>query len=179
MSGKPIRRRKPLNGGIPFKLADPPKPRQRYDKRRKKVDERIKAREAKQGTGTALTEEKVRESRTKIRTEAEIVEGMALVGATNDEIADYLLCSTQKLTNTYAEVLTKARAAMKEKLRRYQWRSAKAGNPALLIWLGKQYLGQRETAKLEIDWGDMTIEELRELEQGRIPARIMAKARIV
>ena len=34
-------------------------------------------------------------------------------------------------------------------LRRYQFRQAEKGNASLLIWLGKQYLGQ--TDKQEID----------------------------
>jgi hypothetical protein len=37
----------------------------------------------------------------------------------------------------------------KMSLRRYQWAAAKKGNTAILIWLGKQYLGQRDTPKEE------------------------------
>ncbi len=36
-------------------------------------------------------------------------------------------------------------------LRRYQWQTAQAGNPALLIWLGKQILGQRDKIDNTID----------------------------
>ena len=37
----------------------------------------------------------------------------------------------------------------KMSLRRHQWRAAQKGNTTMLIWLGKQYLGQRDTPKDE------------------------------
>jgi hypothetical protein len=32
----------------------------------------------------------------------------------------------------------------KMSLRRHQWRALEEGNTTMLVWLGKQYLGQRE-----------------------------------
>jgi len=32
----------------------------------------------------------------------------------------------------------------KTSLRRLQWQTARGGNPTMQIWLGKQYLGQRD-----------------------------------
>jgi hypothetical protein len=113
----------------------------------------------------------------KVVPEAQLVEGMATVGATNVEIADFLLISEDQLTRKYADILQKARAGRNVLLRKLQWRAAKAGSAAMLIWLGKQYLGQREIAKLEIDWGTLTDDELREIEQGKIPDRLLAKAK--
>ena len=40
-------------------------------------------------------------------------------------------------------------ATAKPKLRRLQWRSAENGNASLLIWLGKQYLGQTDKQEIE------------------------------
>jgi hypothetical protein len=34
-------------------------------------------------------------------------------------------------------------------LRRLQWKGAEAGNPTMLIWLGKQMLGQRDSHGLQ------------------------------
>ena len=39
-------------------------------------------------------------------------------------------------------------------LRRMQWQSAENGNPSLLIWLGKQYLNQRDKSNLEVTGED-------------------------
>ncbi len=47
----------------------------------------------------------------------------------------------------------------KMSLRRYQWRAAQKGNTTMLVWLGKQYLGQRDVPKEE----DNTKEMLQEL----------------
>jgi hypothetical protein len=56
------------------------------------------------------------------------------------------------------------------KLRRRQIRAALDGNITMLIWLGKQYLGQRDQVYVEI--GDVTKlsdEELEGIVRGEIP----------
>ena len=42
------------------------------------------------------------------------------------------------------EAIERGRAAGQATLRRLQWQQAKAGNPTMLIWLGKQLLGQKD-----------------------------------
>ena len=44
----------------------------------------------------------------------------------------------------FAETLDRARSNGRMSLRRKQWEAASAGNPTMLIWLGKQILGQRD-----------------------------------
>ena len=44
--------------------------------------------------------------------------------------------------------IERGRAQGRESLRRLQWQAANAGNPAMLIWLGKQLLGQRDKTEL-------------------------------
>jgi AraC-like DNA-binding protein len=39
-------------------------------------------------------------------------------------------------------------------LRRMQWQAAENGNASLLIWLGKQYLNQRDKSNLEVTGED-------------------------
>jgi hypothetical protein len=80
---------------------------------------------------------------------AKVVEGMALVGATDTEIGDFCGCSADTIARRFAEVLTKARANMRTKLRRAQFKTALSGNATMQIWLGKQILGQSD--KVEID----------------------------
>ena len=55
----------------------------------------------------------------------------------------------------FSEIFSIKRGLGKISLRRYQWQAAQKGNTAMLIWLGKQYLSQREP--------DSIIEEPKEL----------------
>jgi hypothetical protein len=72
------------------------------------------------------------------------VEALAKVGATNCEIADHFYVSENVIRNRFGEILTKARAQKKLRLRQLQWQLAEQGNLGMLIWLGKQMLGQTE-----------------------------------
>lgn len=73
-----------------------------------------------------------------------IVEGMAKVGATNAEIGEFVGCDGDTIGRRFAEVLTKARGGMRTRLRQAQLKLALGGNATMLIWLGKQMLGQRD-----------------------------------
>jgi AraC-like DNA-binding protein len=72
------------------------------------------------------------------------VEKLAMMFCTNEEIADVLGCSSDTLVRRFAESLKKGRSHAKASLRRHQFKAASAGNAALLIWLGKQHLGQTD-----------------------------------
>jgi len=78
-----------------------------------------------------------------------VVEGMASVGATNCEIADFLGVSEALIRKKCEATLTKARANVRIRLRQAQIKTALGGNPTMLIWLGKQMLDQKEIAVLE------------------------------
>ena len=73
-----------------------------------------------------------------------VVEAMAFVGATNVEIAEFLETTPELIERRFIPLLRKNRAARRICLRRAQWRSAMNGNVPMLIWLGKQYLGQSD-----------------------------------
>ena len=76
------------------------------------------------------------------------VEQLASFGCTNTEIASFFNCSDTTLTRNYGENLIKGRDAGKIRLRQYQWKAAKNGNVAMLIWLGKQLLGQSDKQEI-------------------------------
>ena len=76
------------------------------------------------------------------------VEQLAGYGCTDTEIASFFDISRTTLERNYEHYLTKGRESGKIRLRQLQWASAKKGNVAMLIWLGKQMLGQ--TDKQEI-----------------------------
>jgi len=71
---------------------------------------------------------------------------------TAEEIAGFLEVSVdtlerrirEKYNCTFAEYFKERSARGKISLRRHQYKLAEAGNPTMLIWLGKQYLGQTD-----------------------------------
>jgi hypothetical protein len=95
---------------------------------------------------------------------------LAEIGCTTLEIASAMDCSVDTLQRRFAVNLAKGRQSLKMKLRRRQIRAALDGNITMLIWLGKQYLGQRDQAYVEI--GDVTKlsdDELKAIVRGEIP----------
>jgi len=76
--------------------------------------------------------------------DTEEVQKLAKYGMTNVEIADFFGCDESLIRKSYSEYLTKGRAEMKLRLRQLQWKSAEKGNAVMLIWLGKQILGQSD-----------------------------------
>jgi hypothetical protein len=87
----------------------------------------------------------------KLDIDSKLVEGMASVGATNVEIAAFVGCSEATIRQRFEKELAKARSGLKVKLRKKQMEVALAGNVSMLIWLGKQLLGQKEKSDVTSD----------------------------
>ena len=77
------------------------------------------------------------------------VEKLAGYGCTNTEIAGVYGCSADLIDKSYSEFLTKGRANLKKRLRKAQLDAALSGNSTMLIWLGKQMLGQVDKSEIE------------------------------
>lgn len=78
--------------------------------------------------------------------ENEIVK-LAQQGATNEDIAEELGVSADTLERRYAGTLKKGRCRLSKQLRRRQVQvalSKENGHVTMLIWLGKQLLGQKD-----------------------------------
>ena len=78
-----------------------------------------------------------------------LVEKLAGYGCTNTEIAGVYGCSADLIDKSYSEFLTKGRANLKKRLRKAQLDAALSGNSTMLIWLGKQMLGQVDKQEIE------------------------------
>jgi len=76
------------------------------------------------------------------------VEQLAGFGCTDTEIASFFDISRTTLERNYEQYMTKGRESGKIRLRQMQWASAKKGNVAMLIWLGKQLLGQSDKQEI-------------------------------
>jgi DNA-binding Lrp family transcriptional regulator len=82
--------------------------------------------------------------------DAKIVK-LASCGLTNAEIADLLGVSEATLKRRAQVALSAGRAQLKLRLRKKQIAVALKGNVSMLIWLGKVYLGQRESTEGQAD----------------------------
>lgn len=81
----------------------------------------------------------------------ETVEKLSSLFCTQKEIASFLDLSLRKLQNDekFMHIYKRGQNNAKTSLRRYQFKSAEKGNVTMQIWLGKQYLDQKEPAKIE------------------------------
>jgi len=74
----------------------------------------------------------------------EDVEKLAGIGCKDSEIADWFGIKQDTLRYNFADQLTKGREHLKQSLRRAQLNLALTGNAVMLIWLGKNILGQTD-----------------------------------
>lgn len=85
-------------------------------------------------------------------------EKLCVMQCTKTDIANWFECSEDTIERwckrtygeTFAVVFAQKREKGKVSLRRMQWKSAEAGNVTMQIFLGKQYLGQKDQQGIEI-----------------------------
>ena len=91
----------------------------------------------------------------RIAIDYEKVRVLAFLNPSNDELAFGLGISRATLyrrlqdDEQLREILEAGRHGRRLSIKRMQWKAAQDGNTAMLIWLGKQELGQREPDKLQ------------------------------
>jgi len=73
---------------------------------------------------------------------------LARVGCAVTEIAALVGCSPDTLQRRFAAVIKEGFEHRNASLRRKQFEAAMKGNTTMLIWLGKQYLGQRDKQEM-------------------------------
>lgn len=103
---------------------------------------------------------------------------LAQIGCRTQEIADFLGCSKETIEGRFYAELEKGRADLKMTLRRMQIQAAQRGNVAMMIWLGKQMLGQVDRAQIDIAHvpDEIFIEEAkRRLGDGSTEQRVIAE----
>jgi hypothetical protein len=80
--------------------------------------------------------------RPKLSIDLDVLKGLAEIQCTYTEMASILKCSVKTLQD-FAEIINEGKEAGKKSLRRTQFELAKK-SPAMAIFLGKQYLGQKD-----------------------------------
>lgn len=76
---------------------------------------------------------------------------LASIHCTMTEIAAVMKCSIDHLYKPeYFDIIQNGREGGRASLRRLQWAAAQKGNTGMLIWLGKQLLGQKDQNQLTV-----------------------------
>jgi IS30 family transposase len=86
--------------------------------------------------------------RPKLEIDSDQVRKLAALHCTVDEIADILNCGRDTIYRHCREELDRGRAEGRMRLRTMQFKSAQSGSASMLIWLGKQILGQRDQQEI-------------------------------
>ena len=82
--------------------------------------------------------------RPRLNIDPEQVIRLARLHCTMQEMADFFGCHRETLRENFSPQIDKGRSEGNISLRRKQWQMAvEKGNVVMLIWLGKQMLGQR------------------------------------
>ena len=102
-----------------------------------------------------------------------LIENMARIMCTEEEIAQCLGASVDTLLNAdnkelFRTAIEKGKANGKQSLRRKQYEVAMKGNASMLIWLGKQWLGQTDKVEQTTSFEDLTpLADLLKLDKGK------------
>jgi len=76
-----------------------------------------------------------------------VIEELAGLNCSYEEIARIVGVAESTLTRRFAQVIKRGRESVKTSLKRKQFQVAMSGNVAMLIWLGKNILGQSDSVK--------------------------------
>lgn len=110
-----------------------------------------------------------RTGRPKTKIDKESFEKLCMMHCTLIEIAGFFNCSEDTIENwckenykaTFSDVYKRKSARGNISLRRSQFQSAEAGNVTMQIWLGKQWLGQKEQQEIDLSFNsEDTVREM-------------------
>ena len=84
---------------------------------------------------------------------------LAAMGCTLEEMSDWFQVKPDTLKYNFADYIAKGRSELKRRLRAAQLKVAMGGNATMLIWLGKNILGQSDApyesaANAPLPWSD-------------------------
>ena len=92
-----------------------------------------------------VPKDKTKVGRPKLNIDGDKISKWISYGATVREIADAENCSEDHIHTVFRDNITKGKGERNIRLRKAQFELALSGNCSMLIWLGKQYLGQKDT----------------------------------
>lgn len=83
-------------------------------------------------------------ARPRLKIDPDQVEQLAAINCSLEEMGAVLGCSADTLGRRFADAIKRGRERGRMSLKRKQYELAMAGNVTMLIWLGKQLLGQSD-----------------------------------
>lgn len=107
-----------------------------------------------------MTEETKQKRPAKYKTiDRDLVYKLACIQCTAEEIAEVVGTNVPTLKKRFGNLLDAGKQKGKQSLRRAQWEKAVNGDTRMQIFLGKQYLGQKDTPedgenKAPLPWED-------------------------
>jgi hypothetical protein len=104
-------------------------------------------------------------ARPRLQLDEALIERLAAIHCPLVEIAAALNCSVDTLERNYAALIDKGRQKGKQTLRRIQWDAAQKGNVVMMIWLGKQLLGQSDKLESKVETSTAADNELAKLRE--------------
>ena len=104
----------------------------------------------------------------------EAVRILAATQAPVRRIAAVMNCDEKTLRNRFRDVIELGREAGLSKLQQRQWQAAMDGNITMMIWLGKQYLGQSDKSEVKQSSHGVSQEHLTRVMKD---PKVMAKAK--
>ena len=81
----------------------------------------------------------------------DLIFSLAKIHCTKEEIASIVGCHRDTLYARCSDILRKGYDEGKSSLKRLQWQSAEKGSVPMQIWLGKQWLGQKDRQPDEVE----------------------------
>ena len=82
--------------------------------------------------------------RPKKKLDEEIIANLSQIGCTQEEIGAVVGISARTLQRRFADLIEDNKNKGKASLRKRMWASALKGNPNMMIWLSKNYLGMKD-----------------------------------
>jgi hypothetical protein len=89
----------------------------------------------------------------------DLIAKLASIQCTNKEIAEVVGISETALTKRFGKIIDNNKQKGRQSLRRTQWQKAHDGDTRMMIFLGKQYLNQKDNPedgedKAPLPWED-------------------------
>ena len=78
------------------------------------------------------------------KVDEKVIANLSQIGCTQEEIGSVVGISARTLQRRFADLIEDNKNKGKASLRKRMWQSALKGNPNMMIWLSKNYLGMKD-----------------------------------
>ena len=82
--------------------------------------------------------------RTNKKVDEKVIANLSQIGCTQEEIGSVVGISARTLQRRFSDLVEENKNIGKASLRKRMWASALKGNPNMMIWLSKNYLGMKD-----------------------------------